>query len=68
MKFSIQHETSFSAKMVLLFALVFVAMPERRKGLELYVKGIFKVDSSRIGQIPASRLASQAHFQSSFNR
>lgn len=68
MKLSIQNETSFSAKMVLLFALVFLAMPERRKGLELYVKAIFKSDSSGIGQIPSTRLASQAHFQSSFNR
>jgi isopentenyl diphosphate isomerase/L-lactate dehydrogenase-like FMN-dependent dehydrogenase len=63
-----QAETSFSAKMVLLFALVFLAMPSRRKGLELYVKGIFKTDTSTMGQIPATRIATSNHFQSSFNR
>jgi len=61
-------ETSFTAKMVLLFALVFMAMPGRRKGLEHYIKGMFKTDSSAMNQHPSSRLASQAHFQSSFNR
>lgn len=68
MKTRIQNETAFSAKMVLLFTLVFLATPGRRQGIELYVKGIFKSDTSGIGQIPSIRLASQAHFQSTFNR
>jgi len=67
MNIRMHSETSFTAKMVLLFILVFLAMPDRRKGLELYVKGTFKRDTS-VSQLPSSRLASQAHFQSSFNR
>ena len=62
MKAGIQQETNFTAKMVLLFALVFLALPSRRKGLELYVKGVFKKDTSSISQIPSASLASQAHF------
>ncbi len=68
MKLRIHNETSFSAKMVLLFALLSLAMPERKRGLELFVKNLLGRDSAKIGEIPVSRIAGQAHFQSSFNR
>ena len=68
MKPRIHNETSFSAKMVVLFALIILAMPSRRKGLESLVKSLIGKDSSQIGQIPVTRIAGQAHFRSSFNR
>ncbi len=68
MKVRTHNETYFSAKMALLFALVFLGMPGRRKGLELFVKSMFQSGSSRLGQIPASRMVRQAHFQSAFNQ
>lgn len=68
MKVRVQNETSFSAKMVLLFALVFLATPGSRRSLEFYIKVILKADTSAMGQIPSTRLGSQHHFQSTFNR
>jgi hypothetical protein len=68
MKVRMHSETYFSAKMALLFALVFLGMPGRRKGLELFVKSMVQSDSSRLGQIPVSRMSGQAHFQSAFNQ
>lgn len=67
MKFRIHNETSFSAKMVLLFGLLSLAVPERKKGIEQFVKNILGKDSAKIGEIPVSRIAGQAHFQSGLN-
>lgn len=68
MKLRFHNEASFSAKMVLLFALVLLAVPERRKSIELFVKNLSGSDTTSMGQAPVSRIAGQAHFQSSFNR
>lgn len=67
MKVRTHPETCFSAKMVLLFALVALAMPDRRKSLEMVVKNLLKTDTAGLGQIPSVRIAGQAHFHSSFN-
>ncbi len=61
-------DSSFFAKMVLLFALVFLGHPAKRKGLESYVKGFFNRDSSAIIRIPSARMASSANIQSSIPR
>lgn len=68
MKFIIHKEAYFTSKMVLLFALVLLAVPERRKSIEMFVKNLSGSDTTSIGQTPVTRIAGQAHFQSSFNR
>jgi|GEM_PF-3584090 len=51
-------DSSFFAKMVLLFALVFMGHPQKRKGLETFVKNFFLRDSiSAVGQVPAAKIA-----------
>jgi hypothetical protein len=68
MKLIIHKEASFTSKMVLLFALVLLAVPERRKSIEMFVKNLSGSDTTSMGQAPVTRIAGQAHFQSSFNR
>jgi hypothetical protein len=68
MRSGIHNETSFSAKMVLLCALILLAVPARRKSLEVMVKNLIGKDSTRMGQVPVTRISSQAHFQSPFNQ
>jgi hypothetical protein len=68
MKFRIHNETSFFSKMVLLFALLLLGMPERKKSLELLVNNLIGKEHSKMGQIPISHLSGHSRFQSSFNR
>jgi len=68
MKARIYSDSSFFAKMVLLFALVFLGHPSKRKGLEAYLKGFLSKDTATIGQIPTAKVASAAHIQSSLPR
>jgi hypothetical protein len=68
MKLIIHKEASFTGKMVLLFALVLLAVPERRNSIAMFVKNLSGSDTTRLGQAPVTRIAGQAHFQSSFNR
>lgn len=50
-------DSSFFAKMLLLFALVFLAHPGKRKGLEGMLKNIFHMDSvHQVGQIHSSKV------------
>lgn len=51
-------DSSFFAKMLLLFALVFLAHAEKRKGLEGLLKNIFQKDSvKQVGHIQTSKMA-----------
>lgn len=56
MKVSSYSERSFFAKMVLLFALVFLGHPAKRQGLESYLRSFLKGDSATVGQVPGSNL------------
>jgi hypothetical protein len=47
--------------MVLLFALVYLGHPEKRKGLDSYMKSIFSKDTNTFGQIPSAKVAPTAH-------
>jgi hypothetical protein len=50
--------SSFFAKMLLLLALVFLAHPDKRKGLEAMLKTYFQKDRvSQVGQIQAAKIA-----------
>jgi len=60
MKARTYTDSSFLAKMVLLLALVYMGHPEKRKGLEAYVKSIFAKDTATIGQIPSAKVAATA--------
>jgi len=68
MKMKSYPEASFFAKMLLLFALVFMGHPEKRKDLALYLNRIFHYDLVTIGQVPTSRLISTTQLQSSIPR
>jgi len=68
MKIKSYPESSFFAKMLLLFALVFMGHPEKRKDLSGYLNGIFHYDSIFVGQVPSTRLISTTHLQSSIPR
>lgn len=61
MKARTHTNSSFFAKIVLLLALVYLGHPEKRKGLEAYVKSIFAIDSTTIGQVPSAKMAATAH-------
>jgi hypothetical protein len=61
MKARTYTDSSFFAKMVLLLALVYMGHPEKRKGLEAYVKSIFAKDSATIGQVPSAKVAATTH-------
>ena len=58
-------ETSFFAKMLLLFALVFLGHPDKRKGLEAYLNDFFHRDTIHVGQIPYAKLINTNQIQSS---
>lgn len=52
-------DSSFFAKMLLLLALVFLAHPGKRKGLEDMLKTYFQKDRvSQVGQIQTAKIAS----------
>lgn len=68
MRSAVHNETSFSAKMVLLFALILLGVPARRKNLESFVKNLKGKDSTKMGQVPVAPVSGQAHFQSPFNQ
>ena len=53
--------------MVLLFALLLLGMPERKKSLEVLVRNLVRKQPISMGQIPVSTLTDKARFQSSFN-
>jgi len=61
-------ESSFFAKMLLLFALVFMGHHEKRKGLEDFFMGAFSSDSAKVGQIQTTRLLTSGNIQSSMPR
>jgi hypothetical protein len=68
MKIKSYPETSFFAKMLLLFALVFMGQPEKRKDLAVYLNGIFHYDSAALGQIQTAKLINTSQLQSSIPR
>jgi small basic protein len=61
MKARTYTDSSFFAKMVLLFALVYLGHPEKRKGLDSYMKSIFSKDTNTFGQIPSAKVAPTTH-------
>jgi hypothetical protein len=63
MKVKTYSDGSFFAKMVLLLALVFLGQAEKRKGLESYLKNIFKIDSVTVGQVPSSKIIASPQLQ-----
>jgi hypothetical protein len=67
MKVKDYSDTSFFAKMVLLFALVFVGQPSKRKAVETYLQGFLHQDTSTMGQVPASKVATSLPLQSSLS-
>lgn len=68
MKVSSYSERSFFAKMVLLFALVFLGHPAKRQGLENYLKSFFKADTVTVGQVPGSNLMATPQVKPSLPR
>lgn len=56
MKDKSMTDSSFFAKMLLLFALVFFGHPQKRKGLELYIKTFAAHNPSTVGQVHAPRM------------
>jgi hypothetical protein len=67
MKARTYSDSSFFAKMVLLFALVFLGHPTQRKGIELYLNSFLSGDSATMGNIPAVKIATSANIQSSLS-
>ena len=68
MKAKSYSETSFLAKMLLLFALVFMGHPAKRKGLEKYLSSIFRPDSSIVGQVQGTKIVNTSQLQSALPR
>jgi len=67
MKVKDYSDTSFLAKMVLLFVLVFVGQPSKRKAVETYLRGFLHQDTSTMGQVPTTKIATSLPLQSSIS-
>lgn len=69
MKDKSMTDSSFFAKMLLLFALVFFGHPQKRKGLEAYIRTFANYhDSNTVGQIPTVKIATNQVLPASLPR
>jgi hypothetical protein len=60
MKLRLPSDASFLAKMVLLFALIFMGNPENQQVLENYVKVFLHQDARTVSQFPAVKVVAPA--------
>jgi hypothetical protein len=68
MKSAPTKDSSFLAKMVLLFALVFLAHPERKRGLETYVNRVIAGFQAQNSRVATPAVSPTAQIQPAFSR
>ena len=68
MKDKSMTDSSFFAKMLLLFALVFLGHPQKRKGLEVFIMTFASPDSISVGQIQSAKIATSQMLPASLSR